>query len=252
MREPQIDYAAVFQALPGMVALLTPDLVYVDANDDFLRLSGRTREQLLGRYIFDVFPENPDDPAATGMRETAGVAAPRGGHRRAGHHGAAPLRRRGTRRPGALAGALLEPGQRPGARPGRQGGAGGAPGGGGHRAHPRPRRPGSGGSRARVAGGRAVHPRPELQEVNERLRRAHAREREVALALQAAMLPAARPGRARTGRPCATGPPSARSTCAATGTTWSTCPATASRSPSATSSATAWRPPASWASCAAR
>ncbi|GAA5005813.1 hypothetical protein GCM10023335_22950 [Streptomyces siamensis] len=33
----------------------------------------------------------------------------------------------------------------------------------------------------------------ELQEVNERLRQAHAREREVALTLQAAMLPAPRP-----------------------------------------------------------
>ncbi|MBW8800995.1 MAG: protein phosphatase, partial [Streptomyces sp.] len=48
MRNPQIDYAAVFRALPGMVALLTPELVYVDVNDDFLRLTGRAREQLLG------------------------------------------------------------------------------------------------------------------------------------------------------------------------------------------------------------
>ncbi len=70
MRKPQIDYTAVFHALPGMVALLTPDLVYADANDDFLRLAGRTREQLLGRYIFDVFPENPNDRDAAGMRET--------------------------------------------------------------------------------------------------------------------------------------------------------------------------------------
>lgn len=70
MRKPQIDYTAVSHALPGMVALLTPDLVYADANDGFLRPAGRTREQLLGRYIFDVFPENPNDPAAAGMRET--------------------------------------------------------------------------------------------------------------------------------------------------------------------------------------
>ena len=63
MTEPHIDYAEVFHALPGMVALLTPNLVYVDANEDFLRLAGRTREQLLGRYIFDVFPENPNEPA---------------------------------------------------------------------------------------------------------------------------------------------------------------------------------------------
>ncbi|WP_210593153.1 hypothetical protein [Streptomyces sp. GESEQ-35] len=38
MRKPQIDYAAVFRALPGMVALLTPELVYADANEDFPNL----------------------------------------------------------------------------------------------------------------------------------------------------------------------------------------------------------------------
>ncbi len=70
MQDPEIDHAAVFRALPGMVALLTPELVYIDANEDFERLSGRTREELIGRYIFDVFPENPGDPAAAGMRET--------------------------------------------------------------------------------------------------------------------------------------------------------------------------------------
>ncbi|MER6968702.1 PAS domain-containing protein, partial [Streptomyces halstedii] len=62
------DYAGVFHALPGMVALLTPELVYVDANDDYLNSSGRSREQLVGRYLFDVFPDRPDDPASDGVR----------------------------------------------------------------------------------------------------------------------------------------------------------------------------------------
>lgn len=66
----QVDYAAVFHALPGMVALLDHDLVYVDANEDFTRLAGRSREQLIVRYIFDVLPENPGERAAAGMRET--------------------------------------------------------------------------------------------------------------------------------------------------------------------------------------
>ncbi|MER7777772.1 SpoIIE family protein phosphatase [Streptomyces sp. NPDC096191] len=65
-----VDYAAVFHALPGMVALLDRNLVYVDANDDFTRLAGRSREQLIGRYIFDVFPERPEEEDTTGMRET--------------------------------------------------------------------------------------------------------------------------------------------------------------------------------------
>lgn len=54
-----------------MVALLTPDLLFADANEEFLRQSGRTREQVVGRYLFDIFPENPNDPGASGMRNLA-------------------------------------------------------------------------------------------------------------------------------------------------------------------------------------
>ncbi|QHC27384.1 PP2C family protein-serine/threonine phosphatase [Streptomyces sp. GS7] len=64
MAEPEIDYAAVFQALPGAVALLTPQLIYADANEGFLRTLGRTREQVIGSYLPDDFRDNPDAPAA--------------------------------------------------------------------------------------------------------------------------------------------------------------------------------------------
>lgn len=40
MAEPAVDYAAVFQALPGAVALVTPQLIFADANAEFLRLRG--------------------------------------------------------------------------------------------------------------------------------------------------------------------------------------------------------------------
>ncbi|MFG2626136.1 PP2C family protein-serine/threonine phosphatase [Streptomyces sp. NPDC048473] len=68
MTEPEIDYAAVFQALPGAVALLTPQLVYADANEQFLRIRGRTREQVVGHYLSDDFPEDPNDPTAAVLR----------------------------------------------------------------------------------------------------------------------------------------------------------------------------------------
>ncbi|MCX5053615.1 MULTISPECIES: PP2C family protein-serine/threonine phosphatase [unclassified Streptomyces] len=192
MREPQqIDYAAVFQALPGMVALLTPDLVYVDANDDFVQLAGRPREQLLGRYIFDVFPENPNDPAAAGMRETREsmlrvVAtgerdtmavlrydiqdAERPGHWR--EHFWSPVNAPVLSPDGQVALVL-------------------------HRVeevtellHATGVRADSG--RARVLEAELYTRARELQDVNERLRKAHAHEREVALALQTAMMPAPR------------------------------------------------------------
>ncbi|MFE2963349.1 PP2C family protein-serine/threonine phosphatase [Streptomyces sp. NPDC059340] len=61
MAEPAVDYAAVFQALPGAVALVTPQLVFADANAEFLRLRGLPRELLVGRFLPDDRPEK--DPA---------------------------------------------------------------------------------------------------------------------------------------------------------------------------------------------
>ena len=192
MSKPQIDYAAVFHALPGMVALLTPDLLYADANGDFLRLAGRTREQLLGRYIFDVFPENPNNKAAAGMRET-----------RASMLRAVATGERDTM---ALLRYDIEDAERPGRWVEHFWSPINAPvldaeghvalivhrveevtelirarGGPGHNGH------------ARVLEAELYTRARELQDVNERLRHAQARDREIALALQEAMLPAPTP-----------------------------------------------------------
>jgi PAS domain-containing protein len=51
--EPKIDYTAVFRALPGAMALLTPQLVYADASEEFLRMKGHSREQVVGRHLSD-------------------------------------------------------------------------------------------------------------------------------------------------------------------------------------------------------
>ncbi len=58
MAQASIDYEAVYRALPGMVALLTPDLVFADVNEAYVRGTGRPRASLLGRHVFDVFPES--------------------------------------------------------------------------------------------------------------------------------------------------------------------------------------------------
>lgn len=191
MNEKAIDYEAVFHGLPGMVALLTPELVYADANEDFQRLSGRTRAQLVGRYIFDVFPDNPNDPAATGMRDVR----------------ASMLRvvATGERDTMALQRYDVEDPLRPGEWEERYWSPINAPvfDHDGrvalvvHRVEEvteliRLRGGTAGTSRARTLEAELYTRARELQEVNERLRQAHAREREVALALQEAMLPAHR------------------------------------------------------------
>ncbi|WP_069173597.1 PP2C family protein-serine/threonine phosphatase [Streptomyces griseus] len=64
----QVDHAALFAATPSPYLVLGPDLVIVDVNRAYLEATGRTHGDLVGRHVFQAFPDNPDDPAADGMR----------------------------------------------------------------------------------------------------------------------------------------------------------------------------------------
>ncbi|MFO1448943.1 MAG: PAS domain S-box protein [Opitutaceae bacterium] len=71
--EEQIDrqnahLRAVFESLPGLFLVLKPDFTIVTATDAYLQSTMTRREQILDRNLFDVFPDNPDDPAASGVR----------------------------------------------------------------------------------------------------------------------------------------------------------------------------------------
>lgn len=45
-----------------------PDWTIVAVNDARLRVTSTTREQQIGRKLFDVFPDDPNDPEADGVR----------------------------------------------------------------------------------------------------------------------------------------------------------------------------------------
>jgi signal transduction histidine kinase len=55
-----------FESLPGLFLILTPDLKIVTASDAYLKATMTTREGIIGRDLFEVLPDNPDDPGATG------------------------------------------------------------------------------------------------------------------------------------------------------------------------------------------
>jgi signal transduction histidine kinase len=65
---PQPDFRTLFESAPGLYLVLTPELTIVAASDAYLRATMTERDAIVGRQLFDVFPDNPDDPAATGVR----------------------------------------------------------------------------------------------------------------------------------------------------------------------------------------
>ncbi|MFG2476250.1 PP2C family protein-serine/threonine phosphatase [Streptomyces fagopyri] len=62
-----MDYEALFAATPSPYLVLGRDLVIVEVNQAYLEATGRSRQDLLGQRIFDAFPDNPNDPAADGV-----------------------------------------------------------------------------------------------------------------------------------------------------------------------------------------
>ncbi|WP_431914896.1 ATP-binding protein [Nonomuraea jabiensis] len=62
MMRQNVDYAAVFAAIPSPCLVMTPDLIIVAVNQAYVDACGLQREELLGRYLFEPFPRNPADP----------------------------------------------------------------------------------------------------------------------------------------------------------------------------------------------
>jgi len=68
-----IDFRAVFERSPNPYMLLDRELRYVAANAAYLNVTGARLENLVGRRILDVYPNDPDDPkndAARLLRES--------------------------------------------------------------------------------------------------------------------------------------------------------------------------------------
>lgn len=64
----EADYRRLFDAAPAPYLVLAPDLTIIGVNEAYLRATLTRREEIVGRGLFDVFPDNPNDPAATGVR----------------------------------------------------------------------------------------------------------------------------------------------------------------------------------------
>lgn len=59
MTSAEIDFEELFDAAPNPYLVLDADLVIHHANRAYLRATGRTREELAGRCILEAFPDTP-------------------------------------------------------------------------------------------------------------------------------------------------------------------------------------------------
>lgn len=65
------DLSLVFSTLPGPNVLVLPNAplyTIVAVGTDYLQITGRRQEDLVGKGLFEAFPNNPADPTATGEK----------------------------------------------------------------------------------------------------------------------------------------------------------------------------------------
>ena len=62
-----IDYRIIFERLPGPYLVLDPSFMILAQNDAHARVTNTKREDTVGRLLFEVFPDNPNDSNADGL-----------------------------------------------------------------------------------------------------------------------------------------------------------------------------------------
>ena len=67
MPGPPPDFRELFEQSPAPYLVLSPELAIIAVSDAYLRATMTKRDDILGRGIFDVFPDNPAEVAANGV-----------------------------------------------------------------------------------------------------------------------------------------------------------------------------------------
>lgn len=60
------NFKSLFESAPGCFLILFPDFTIDAVSDEYLKATMTKREEILGRHLFEVFPDNPDDTSADG------------------------------------------------------------------------------------------------------------------------------------------------------------------------------------------
>jgi PAS domain S-box-containing protein len=65
MKKPDIQQ--IFESLPDLYLILDPDFTIVAASDSYLKATMVKREDILGKKVFDVFPQNENDTTSNSL-----------------------------------------------------------------------------------------------------------------------------------------------------------------------------------------
>ena len=66
--DSHLDFRLLFESAPALYLVLTPTFEIQAVSEAYLRATKTQRAAILGRGLFEIFPDNPNDPTATGTR----------------------------------------------------------------------------------------------------------------------------------------------------------------------------------------
>lgn len=69
------QFRALFENAPGLFLVLEPDLTIVAVTEGYLAATMTKRDEIIGRHLFDVFPDNPSETGASGVRNLSASLA---------------------------------------------------------------------------------------------------------------------------------------------------------------------------------
>lgn len=69
---PLPAYKFIFDQLPGLYLLLHPDFTIADLSESYASATLTIKQEIIGRHMFEVFPDNPDDAMADGVYNLRG------------------------------------------------------------------------------------------------------------------------------------------------------------------------------------
>jgi signal transduction histidine kinase len=67
MKQHTVDFQKIFLSAPGLFLIVSTDFIILDLNSSYEKVAMKKREEMIGRNIFEVFTDNPDNKDANGV-----------------------------------------------------------------------------------------------------------------------------------------------------------------------------------------